>query len=364
MNSRRKFISNVSKGAAIGLAAPYLSAFDSIAQDRKLGVALVGMGSYATGQLAPALQQTQNCYLAGFVTGTPSKIPGLKERYNIPDSNIYNYETFDRIADNPAIDIIYVVLPNSMHHQYVLRAAKTGKHIITEKPMGLSVKECQEMIDACKKAGVKLSVGYRMQFEPHHQEAMRIGQQKVLGDVKLVDAAFGFTIGGPQWRLVKSMAGGGAVMDVGIYCIQAARYVTGEEPISITAQEYKTDPEKFKEVDETVTFQLHFPSGAVANCSTSYAVGVNHLMVRALRGSVEIAPAYDYRGIRGSARGRNAPTMEFEAVNQQARQLDAFATCIRENKESSVSGEEGLKDLKVIEALYKSIETGRKVMIS
>ncbi len=359
--SRREFIQKVGAGAALS-SLPSVAAFSKTTfQEKKLGVALVGMGYYAENKLATALQETRNCYLAGIVTGTPAKAERLKAKYNLPDKNIYNYETFDRIIDNKDIDIVYVVLPNSMHAEYVIRAAKAGKHVITEKPMAVSVKECQAMIDACKKAGVKLSVGYRLHFEPFTQEAMRIGQQKVFGKVKLVESSDGFKIGDPtQWRLKKSLAGGGAMMDVGVYAIQAARYSTGEEPISVTAQEFKTDPVKFKEVDETIFWQMEFPSGAVSNSATTYASSTERLFISAENGWVELRPAYGYGPLAGrTSKGE----LNIPHTNHQALQMEDFAKCIVENKESSVSGEEGLKDLKVVEAIYRAIASGKKEKI-
>lgn len=358
--SRREFISRIGLGTAI-LSLPAFTRDYKSTAGKKLGIALVGLGSYSEHLLAPALQQTENCYLAGIVTGTPEKTAKWKTQYNIPDKNIYNYQTFDRIADNKDIDIIYVVLPNSMHHEFVIRAAKAGKHVICEKPMALSVKEGVEMIDACKKAGVKFSIGYRMHFEPHTREVMRISQNKIFGKVKLVESSMGFNMGDPnQWRLKKALAGGGAMMDVGIYAIQGARYSTGEEPVYVTAQEYKTDPIKFKEVDETITWQMYFPSGAVSNSATTYASSIERLYVSAENGWIDLRPAFSYGPIAG--RTSEGP-MNFPHVNHQALQMDDFASCVLNNRESSVNGEEGIKDLKVIEAIYKSIATGSKVKV-
>lgn len=322
-------------------------------------MALVGLGNYATGQLAPALQQTQRCRLAGIVTGTPAKAREWMERYGIPEGNVYNYQTYDRIADNPEIDIVYVVLPNSMHAEYTIRAAGAGKHVICEKPMAISVQECREMIEACERAGVKLSIGYRLHFEPRHQEMMRLGQQEVYGPVKFVEASFSFRIGDPnQWRLRKALAGGGAMMDIGIYAIQGVRYVTGEEPVWVYAREFKTDPEKFAEVDETIVWQMEFPGGAASASTTSYSAYVNRLYAAAPEGWFSVEPAYSYSGLAGRT---SAGPMEFPEVNQQALQMDDFASCILEDRESRVSGQEGLRDMQVIEAIYQSIETGRKV---
>ena len=364
--SRRDFAGSLAKGigwATMGL--PLISAYPQILTrrlDQKLGIALVGLGNYSTNQLAPALQKTQHIELRGIVTGTKAKEGIWQKKYGIPDQNVYNYQNFDSIADNPDIDVIYVVLPNSMHAEYTIRAAKAGKHVICEKPMAITVKDCQAMIDTCKANQVKLAIGYRLHFEPHHQELMRYTREKINGKIKYVEAEFGFRIGDPnQWRLKKALAGGGAIMDVGIYCIQGARYGTGEEPIAITAREFKTDPIKFKEVDELVTWQLEFPSGAVANSTTSYASGFNRLMVSAEKGSIEIEPCYGYGGIKGTINGK---AMGLPNNNHQAAQMDAFARNILDDTPCIVSGEEGLRDIKVIEAMYKSIrKKGKRVLI-
>ena len=239
--------------------------------EKKLGIALVGLGKYSTEQLAPALQQTQHCHLAGMVTGTGSKIQEWKVKYSIPDDNIYNYENFDEIATNKDIDILYIVLPNALHAEYVIRGAKAGKHIICEKPMGLSVRECDDMIRACKQAGVMLSVGYRLHFDPHHRDVMKMGQSKIFGELTSIHAAHG-SEEAKGWRLDKNLAGGGPLMDLGIYCIQAARYTSGMEPIAVKANEVeKTNPSLFKNMEESLTWEMEFPNGLTALCETSYS---------------------------------------------------------------------------------------------
>jgi predicted dehydrogenase len=364
-STRRQFLKTASRGlggaALAASAAPLVGRAARPAPD-PLGVALVGLGNYATGQLAPALQETTQCELTGIVTGTPEKAETWKEKYDIPDENVYNYETYDRIADNDAIDIIYVVLPNAMHAQYTIRAAEAGKHVICEKPMATSARACRDMIAACERAGVKLSIGYRLHFQPHHQRAMTLGQDEAFGPVTVMQNGFGFRISDDatdephiEWRLDETMAGGGALMDVGIYAIQAARYVTGEEPVAVTAQEYTTRPEVFSEVDETLFFQLECPGGTVVNGSTSYNGNFNRLYATAPDGWFEVRPAYGYGGVEG--RTHEGP-MGLGNVNQQARQMDAFAACIRQDRSSRVSGAEGLRDLEVIEAIYASIDAG------
>ena len=337
----------------------------SPAQNRKLGIALVGLGNYSSGQLAPALQETEHCYLAGIVTGTPSKAEEWKERYNIPEKNVYNYETFDQISQNPDIDIIYVVLPNSLHAEYTIRAAKAGKHVICEKPMATSVEDCQRMIEACNQNDVKLSIGYRLHFEPHHQRVMELGQEQLYGPVQKMEAAHSFVIGdNPDvWRLDKELAGGGPLMDLGIYCVQGAIYTVGEAPTAVTASFGEvTKPKLFDEVEETITWQMEFPNGAVANCSTSYNDRGNLLYGEAENGWWRLQPAYSYSGIDGETSKEG--DMGLPQVNQQARQMDDFAMRIKNNEPTPVPGEMGMRDVKILYAIYEAARTGKRVEIS
>lgn len=363
--SRRKFLAKATAGAALLSAAPNISSFATPTapyQGKKLRVALIGLGYYAEHRLAPGLVESKYCELAGIVTGTPAKAEKWKAKYNIPDKNIYNYENFDKIADNKDIDMIYVVLPNSMHKDFVIRGAKAGKHCITEKPMALNAKEAEEMIAACKKANVKLYVGYRLHFEPFTMELKRMVKANELGKIKVIEAADGFKAGDPtQWRLKKALAGGGAMYDVGVYCIQGTRYGSGEDPISVTAQEYKTDPVKFKEVDETIFWQMEFPSGAVANCVTSYASNTERLYVSGENGWAELRPAYGYGPLKGRT---NKGDINMQHTNHQALQFDGMGQAILENKEITATGEEGLKDMKIIDAIYRSIASGKKEKIT
>ncbi|GAB4413101.1 MAG: Gfo/Idh/MocA family oxidoreductase [Bacteroidia bacterium] len=365
LHTRRSFLQTSSRGLGglvfVGAALSMAAEPAACQTDRPLGIALVGLGNYSKGQLAPALQQTTRCRLAGIVTGTPAKAEEWSQKYSIPAKNIYNYETFDAIADNPDIDIVYVVLPNAMHAEYTIRAARAGKHVICEKPMAVSAQECKDMIRACQEAGVKLSIGYRLHYDPFHREVMRIGQEQVLGKIKLIENSFGFrSIDWANWRFEHALAGGGALMDVGVYCVNAACYMTGEQPVAITAQEIKTYPQRFKDVDETLLWQMEFPGGAMASCTTSYAIGVNRLLAHAEEGSFELQPSYGYGGIGGHIKGE---ALSFKAINQQAAQMDAFAQHILEGTPNLVPGEMGLRDMQIIEAIYRAVASRSREMV-
>ena len=361
--SRREFLRKLSIGAGAISLGSALSSFEMLLlAPKKLGIALVGLGNYAGGQLAPALLQTKNCYLAGLVTGTPEKAKSWSAKYNIPQKNIYNYENFDSIAQNPDIDIVYVVLPVSMHKEFTIRAAKAGKHVICEKPMALNAADCREMIAACKKENRMLSIGYRLHFEPHNLEVMRLGQKQILGKVIQLENANGFVYGGDPnaWRLKKAMAGGGGLMDMGIYAIQGARYTLGQEPLFVKATQEKTKPELFKDVDETVFWELEFPGGFASQGKSSYNNNWGSLKAKTEKGFFELEPAYGYGGIEGKT---SKGPMNLPNINQQAAQMDDFANCINTKKPTRVPGEEGLKDMLVVDAIYRSLDSGKKEKI-
>lgn len=329
--------------------------------EKRLGVALVGLGSYSSGELAPALEETQHCYLAGIVTGSPDKAVKWSKKYELTADHIYNYENFDNIKDDDSIDIVYIVLPNSLHAQYVIKAAKAGKHVICEKPMAITVEECDAMIAACNEAGVMLSIGYRLHFEPYNKEMMRLGKEQVFGGLKKIKAEHGMS-SAKGWRLDKSLAGGGPLMDVGIYCVQAACYLTGMEPIVVTAKEgAKTKPEKYKSIEESMTWEMEFPGGIIAECSTSYSKELDLLRAEAEKGWFELSPAFEYGSLAGTTTWGK---MDFPNINQQAAQMDAFAKAINENKPTSVPGEMGRRDVRILQAIYKAMASGRKVSLS
>jgi len=356
--SRRDFVRTLSLGVGATLLSP--STF-ALPPERRLGVALVGLGKYSTGQLAPALQQTKLCRLVGIVTGSPSKAAKWKAQYSLADKDIYNYKTFDRIIDNPDIDIVYVVTPNALHAEFAVRAAQAGKHVMCEKPMATTVADCQRMLAASKKAGKKLGIGYRLHFEPHHQEMMRLGQKQVFGKVNklLSDNGFRFNNDTP-WRVSKSLAGGGPLMDMGIYCLQGCLYTKGQVPISVTA---KFDPKPagdlFREVEAGVNWQLQFGDGSTADCHTSYAENLSgRLRAEAANGWFELQPAFGYGGLSGKT---SREILDIANVNQQAAQMDDFADCILNNKPTRVPGEMGLRDVQLLLAIYRAAETGQAV---
>jgi predicted dehydrogenase len=370
MKSRRHFLQTIAAPLAV---LPFLSKKDlEEVDDNKsklydgpvLRVAIMGLGSYGS-RVADAMQSCTRAKLVGVVSGTPSKITAWQAKYNIPEKNCYNYENFDNIKNNPDIDAVYIITPNSLHKPYAIRVAAAGKQVISEKPMALNAKEGEEMVAACKKAGVKLLVGYRMHFEPKTLEVIRMRKDGELGKILFFQGLSGFRIGDPtQWRLNKQLAGGGSMMDIGIYSVNGARYMVGEEPVWVTAQETKTDPVKFKEgVDQTIQFQLGFPSGAVASCLSTYDMnGLDKFYLNGEKGFAEMQPSTGYGPIMGRT---HKGELTQPHKTHQTVQMDEMSDIILAGKQPIVpiDGEEAVKDLKIMDAIFEACKTGKKITL-
>lgn len=356
--TRRKFVGQLAIGAsALALAS---RGRGEATPQKKLGVAICGLGNYARGQIGPALRLTQNCELRGVITGSPQKGAQWAKDYGFPEANVWNYETMSRIADNQDIDIVYVITPNALHAEEVITAAKAGKHVISEKPFTTSVADAEKAIAACQAAKVKLSIGYRLHFDPFHRELKRLAREKDFGLLAKMTGANGFYMPRKVWRAEHKLAGGGPLMDMGIYCVQAAMMTAEEKmPVAITAKEHpKTRPEFFTDVEEGLDWTMEFASGAKAELSTSYAKNVGEFRAEGAKGWLELNPAFGYNGLRLTT--SNGPSAITGLRSQQAVQLDDFAACVREGRESPVSGAMGLRDMKIIEAIYASIAQGGK----
>ena len=372
--TRRSFIAKVGGGiveaSVSGALLKDANAQQLVVPDppgRKLGWAVVGLGNLSIHEILPAFAKCEKSKVVAFVSGHPDKANKLAVRYGVSPKNIYNYQNYDTIKDNPEVDIIYIVLPNGMHAEYTVRGLQAGKHVLTEKPMAGTPAECQTMIDAARKASRKLMVAYRCRYEPYNREAIRIARSHELGPTKVILADHGFNIGDPtQWRLKKDLAGGGSLMDIGIYSLQAARYLSGEEPAEVNAVMYSTpgDP-RFKEVEETIDFQLRFASGVLANCTSSYGyAGQNHYRVVGTEGWLELDPATSYRGLRMRVHRANVTEeRELPVRDHFALEMDHLSECVMENKEPLTPGEEGLRDLRVMMAIYEAANTGKTVKL-
>ena len=358
--NRRRFLQRSAQAAASLSLFSHLPLLASTRQAKPLGVALLGLGYYSRDLLAPALQLTKHCQLRGIVTGSPEKIPTWQEQYNIPDANVYNYDNLNTIADNDDIDVVYVVTPTGTHMRFSVAAAEAGKHVWCEKPMAMNVDECQRIIDACNQNQVKLSIGYRMQHEPNTQTVMEYAKTTPYGPIQNVIAEAGFAGSGPTgWRANPEL-GGGALYDMGVYTINGLRYATNREPTEVRSAQ-RTIPDNL-EVDVTTTYQLAFPDGIMGDAKTSNVEAVNRLRVNAADGWYQLSPMQSYSGVRGET--SDGKQLDKPINNQQARQMDNDALAILNDTPVLVPGEEGLKDIRIVNAIIEADRTGQVVKIN
>lgn len=355
--SRRQILKGL---GLLGLSATTGTSFAS-SSAKRIGVALVGLGYYSRDILAPALQLTRHCQLTGIVTGSPEKIPYWQKTYGILDYNIYNYKNMHEIANNPAIDVIYVVTPTGTHKHFTEIAANAGKHVWSEKPMAMNAQECQAMIDVCKKNKVQLTIGYRMQHETNTKKIIQFAREKPYGNIKeiIAEAGYNNTSDNHGWRADPKL-GGGAMYDMGVYPLNAARYTAGEEPIAVSATMTSTR-ELYKDVDETTEFELEFASGARAKCTTSYAKNMNFLRANCDKGWYELKPFQAYSGVRG--RTSDGRELAASPLNQQATQMDNDALSILQNSPILVPGEEGMKDIVILDAIFKAAKGNTRITL-
>ena len=335
----------------------------------RAGFAVVGLGRLSLEEILPAFGAAKMSRLVALVSGTPDKAARVAAQYGVRPEAVYDYAGFDRIRDNPEISVVYVVLPNSMHKEYTIRAAQAGKHVLCEKPMAVSAAEGQAMVDACRQAGRKLMIAYRCQYEPYNREVLRLVREKTFGPTRFIDAVNVQNQGnGEQWRLKRALAGGGSLPDVGLYCLNAARYLTGEEPVEVIARSYSppNDP-RYAEVEETVTFMLRFPGGVVANCATSYGMHESRVLsVHAPGGTVTLDGAFSYhdKQLRIAHRDGRAESVDERRIpmqNQFALEMDHMAECVATGREPHTPGEEGVQDHRIMEAIYRSASSGQPV---
>ena len=328
--------------------------------ERKIGYAMVGLGRISMQHLAPSLKTSKLARVTALVSGHRDKAEKMAAEYGIPARNIYSYENYDAIAENKDIDAVYVALPNSMHAEYTIRAAKAGKHVLCEKPMATTVADAGAMIDACRKANRKLMIAYRLQFEPMTLRARELVKSGKLGRIQAIESANGFNIRAGEWRVNMKLAGGGPLMDMGVYSLNACRFMTGEEPGNIQASWSVVDQDgRFNEVEENLAWSMKFPSGVVASCNTTYGANMpGFYRVHGSKGMMHVEPAFGYEGLRLTARIQGEPAIDEPTTErdpaQFTREADHLAETILHGGELRASGEEGLRDMKVMMEIYRS----------
>ena len=332
---------------------------------RKVGFAIVGLGKLAIEEILPAFAESKLSRPVALVSGHPDKAKQLAEVYGVDAKKIYNYENYDSLADDAAVDVIYIVLPNSMHAEYTIRGFQAGKHVLCEKPMAVSVDECEKMIAAADQAKRHLMIAYRLHYEPFNTKVMDLCKSGAIGKIRTFASAHCQNVESPNIRLSAPL-GGGAVGDLGIYCINAARYTIGEEPISVTAvATQSSDDPRFREVPESVVLTMKFPSGALAHCETSMStLRSDWYCVTGTEGVIEMDPAFAYRGQKLFTVNPDGKTEhQVESANHFAEEMDHIAQCVLDGKTPRTSGAEGLADLKIISAIDQAIRTGQTVAV-
>jgi predicted dehydrogenase len=334
---------------------------------RKVGYAVVGLGVLAVEEVLPAFRQCRLCEPVALISGHPEKARRLAEVYGIDAGSVYDYESYDRLAEDDRVEVIYIILPNSMHAEYTVRGLEAGKHVLCEKPMAVTAQECERMIAAADQAKRKLMIAYRLHYEPFNRKVMELCKQKAHGELKTFSSSFSIGVSAPNIRLSEAL-GGGPVGDIGTYCINAARYITGEEPVEVSAWEQRpADDPRFREVPESVAFVLRFPSGVLAHCSCSFGASggeFSEYTVQCTEGVIRMGPAYVYSGLKLKVvTGDGETELKLPAVNHFAAEMDHFAECVLKNKEPRTPGQEGLADVRVIGAIAESARTGRPVSL-
>ena len=338
---------------------------------KKIRYCAVGLGRITVEHFMPGTRLGSLGEITALVSGHREKALKIAAEYGIPPASVYSYENYDKIRDNPDIDAVYIGLPNSMHAEYTIRAAQAGKHVLCEKPMANTVEECEAMIAACRKADRRLMIAYRCQLEATTLHAQKLIRSGALGKIQAIESANGFNIAPGEWRLNRKLAGGGPLMDVGIYSLNACRFLTGEEPIEISAYSSVIDHDgRFEEVEENLSWTMKFPSGTVASCTTTYGANMDgFIRLHGSKGSLTLN-GFGYQGIHltakmnGAAKGEPGSQVDDLEQDKDPMQFkvesDYFSNCILNKTTPVPSGEEGLRDMALMKRIYESAARNNK----
>lgn len=356
--------------AATGRPMPELEKELPTAPDERIGFAVVGLGDFAINQILPSIAQTRFCKLTAVVSGNAEKARTIARAYGVPPASVYSYDTFDRIRENASVQVVYIILPNALHRDWTVRAAGLGKHVFCEKPMAPTTADCQTMIDACARAGRKLGIGYRAPFEPHNKEAARMIRAGEIGKVHTIAGEHGRTLElskpADQWRAQRALAGGGSLYDIGIYNVNGACFLLGEDPVEVTASwRAADDPDPRIDVETGIEWTMRFPSGARAGFHSGYNhFDTKRMTIMGTSATLELDPATDYEGNRLFVR-RKEGTEEKKIMGptQFVGELDAFAESVKGDREPPYGGTIGKRDVHILESIYEAARTGRAVRV-
>ena len=330
---------------------------------RKVGYVVVGLGHFAQDAILPAFKNAKkNSKLVALVSGDPRKHRALGKRYGVP---VHGYDQYEECLALPDVDAVYIALPNSMHAEYTVRAARAGAHVLCEKPLALDENQCMEMIRAAEDSDVKLMTAYRLHFESANLAAMEAVRKGKIGEPRIFSSSFSFQIQGPNIRIDRE-AGGGVAWDIGVYCVNAARYLFRSEPEEVFAFISKGKDERFAETEEAVSAVMRFPEGRLASFNVSFgAASTAVYQLVGTKGSVRLDNAYDYKGkmsLEVQTKGTKKRTLP--SRDQIGPEILYFSDCILNDKQVEPSGWEGLADVRIIRALYESAASGRPVRLA
>ncbi|AUT02614.1 oxidoreductase [Nostoc sp. CENA543] len=331
--------------------------------DRQIRYAVVGLGWFAQEAALPAFAHSENSKLVALVSDDPEKLEELSQKYGV--DHTYSYEEYEDCLASDEIDAVYIALPNHLHCEYTVRAANQAIHVLCEKPMAVTEQECESMIKAANDNGVKLMIAYRLHLEPANLEAVEIVNSQQIGEVRAFNSVFTQQVEQGNIRL-RDITGGGTLYDIGIYCINAARYLFQDEPTEVFAVAATKGEQRFSEVEEMTSVILRFPNERLATFTCSFGgAKVSNYQVVGTKGDLFVESAYTWQGeikhyltIEGQTQERNFPRHD-----QLAAEFTYFSDCILSDQEPEPNGIEGLIDVRIIQALYQSIATGQPVTI-
>ncbi|BAY76545.1 oxidoreductase domain-containing protein [Nostoc linckia NIES-25] len=330
---------------------------------RKIRYAVVGLGWFAQDAALPSFAHAENSELVALVSDDPTKRQELSKKYGIKQS--YSYEEYENCLTSGEVDAVYIALPNHLHREYAVRAANQAIHVLCEKPMAITEQECEEMIKAANDNGVKLMIAYRLHLEEANLQAVEIVRSKQIGEPRIFNSVFTQQVQEGNIRL-RNVTGGGTLDDIGIYCINAARYLFQDEPIEVFAVAANKGEQRFSEVEEMTSVILRFPNERLATFTCSFgAASVSTYQIVGTKGDLRVQPAYPWQGEIKHYLTINGETQErtFDDRDQLAAEFTYFSNCILEDKDPEPSGIEGLIDVSIIQALYESIKIGQPVKI-
>jgi predicted dehydrogenase len=334
-------------------------------QRRSVRYAVIGLGHIAQAAILPAFKHAKrNSTLVALVSGEQRKLKQLSRRYGV--QRTCGYDDVDELFASGEIDAVYIALPNELHGQYTIRAARAGLHVLCEKPMAVNASECEEMIGAARAANVKLMIAYRLHFERANLEVARLARTGKLGELRFFTSDFSMQVSDDNVRLEPPEKGGGPLYDIGIYCINAARYCLSEDPVEVWAAGTRSKDPRFRDVDETVAAVMRFKDERVASFTCSFgAADKSVYSVTGTKGSVTLDPAYEYAvGLSYRLKiGERETKKKFSKSDQFAPELLYFSDCVLNDRNPEPSGEEGLADVQIIEAMLQSISSGRSVRV-